>query len=138
MCDTYAWPDVNSEAISHGRLRFYGGSKIVTKGEQAVMDEISITGKDNKFNFIELDGKEVIIRYRLNAMDWELDVDGTLLYTRDLKGKMTGTLLKKRLRFVIHNVHLLYSNIVTLFDPELRVKNPPKITKPSRRERCIQ
>jgi len=126
MCDTYAWPEPNAEHISHGRLRFYGGNKIAAKGDEAVLSEITVNGNGDKWHFIELHGKNVIIKYNLPSMDWELDIDGTKLISKDIKGLLTGTIQKDKLRFELHDVHILYSNIVSLIDPELKIKEKPK------------
>ena len=137
LCDTYSYPDPRTDTISHGRIRFYGGNKIETIGDESVFNSVKITGSDNKFNFIEIQGKKVLLKYNLPSMDWEIDIDGTKLITKDIKGPFTGTLLKDKLRFVLKDVKILYSNLVTLIDPELEVKKPK--TKPiTDKGRCIQ
>jgi len=86
------------------------------------MDELSVTGPAHEFNFMEILGKEVVIKYNLPSMDWELDIDGTKLISKDIIGLVTGSLSKEKLRLVLKDVRLLYSNIVTLVNPQLDIK----------------
>ena len=142
MCDGYGWGDPRSPDISHMRLRFYGGNKIESHGEESVLEEANITGPQNKFNFIEMKGNLVLIKAILPSMEWEIDVDGNKFITKDIKGPLSGTIMKNRLRFVLKNVRLLYSNLVTLIDPELNVKKKKSvILSPAslkEKNRCIK
>ena len=126
MCDGYGWGDPRSPDISHMRFRFYGGNKIETHGDESVLDELSVKGAPNKFYFQEMFGNLVLIKAVLPSMEWEIDIDGNKYITKDIKGPLTGTLMKNKLRFILKDVRLLYSNLVTLINPEL----DPKQKKP--------
>ena len=142
MCDGYGWGDVRTPEISHMRLRFYGGNKIEAHGEESILDEINVKGPPNKFYFQEMFGNTVLIKAILPSMEWEIDVDGNKYITKDIKGYLTGTLMKNKLRFVLKNTRLLYSNLVTLVNPELKPEEKKPITmSPSsltEKERCIK
>lgn len=126
LVDSYCWADPQNEIISHGRIRFYGGNKIEAKGDESVLDSIKVTGRSDKFKFIEIEAEKVLIKYNLPSMDWALNIDGTELITKDIKGLISGTLLKDKLRFELKGVKLLYSNLVTLINPELKILKQKK------------
>lgn len=129
MCNTYSWADPRTERISHQRIRFYGENKIETHGDESIMDEINVQGKPNKFYFNEMFGETVIIKALLHSMEWELEIDGNKYVTKDIVGLYSATLMKEKLRMVLKNVRILYSNQITLINPELDLKKKSKKRK---------
>lgn len=119
LCDTYSFPDQN-ERTSHGRLRFYDGHQINSKGTASFHDSIEVEGPNSDpLKFISFDGP-AILRYNPKSYDWSIEVDGNSYTTKNIVGKLTGKCEDDpKIVFKMENCKILYSTMVTLINTNL-------------------
>lgn len=123
LCDTYAFPD-NAD-VSHGRLRFYDGNQIETKGDSGYFGETNVTGSSpDPITFMEMQG-DFELKYNVKSMDWTISMKDSNYITRNVIGKLTGQFDDLPIRFKMKNARILYSTMITLINVNLEI---PKIT----------
>ncbi len=124
MLDTYAWNDITNDKTSHGRFRFYDNVKIdMPISEPPLCDYIKLTGKSDKLAFTKYEVKEAILKYKRATMEWEIKIGDTKLYTKDIKGMISGRIDDKPRLFIATDVTILHSWLVTLINCPLEIKD---------------
>jgi len=116
--DTYAWADTDKEDLSHGRFRFFGDTDIEIITDSNDISEVHLSSESN-VKFIKMNG-DLEIKYNIKSMDWTITIDGNGFVTKDIKGKLTGSMTVDPVRFIgSKKVNIYYSNLVTLIDVEI-------------------
>lgn len=119
--DTYSYADQQNDKTSHGRFRFYSDNDVAAKG-MPIPESIDIRGPKQSLEFTKVVGVDVMVKYILDGMMWEIQCDGKSYFTRDIKGCVSGTFSENPIRFKTDNVTFLHSELVTLFGTNLEIK----------------
>ncbi len=115
VCDTYAWADQQQDGLTHGRLRYYDGTKQEIQGTSALAESVKIEGDMQPFKFVKLHGK-AILKYNIQNLSWSLIIDGNEYITKNIVGKISGTTQKDKIRFLIDESDFLFNTYITLIN----------------------